>query len=402
MLGWRLQRVGGVAVQLLRCRHVFVRRRGGVVGELRPVRCRQLLHSVRADLRMRVAVLGRTVLDGLSGAVVGELRLVLCGSVRVGLGASVVQCLHAMQRRAVLDSIGGLRVSSMHALCSWSVLVGARHALIQRLQSLRLGTVLHSRWGCRSGGLHAVHCRHVRVGIGPSIVGRLHTLRRRPVLYSAGSGKLRQLCPVRCGGLRVWRRSERVRPVWGWGVLYREQRHRLGHLRLMPCGILRVGAGHGIVQLMCPVRRRPVLHGGCGDLLGDMRVVRGRQLLVCVGLVDGVRGAMCIRAVLHSAGSCDISLVRAVCCWVLWERSRAEQLRCVRWGHISDRVGDDLGQPVPFVRSGVVRGLREGLQRFFLPPVCCGDIWIRNGDGLVGGMRCLLGWHLQRVGRVSV
>jgi hypothetical protein len=62
--------------------------------------------------------------------------------------------------------------------------------------------------------------------------------------------------------------------------------------------------------------------------------VRGRQLLVCVGLVDGVRGAMRIRAVLHSAGSCDISHLRAVCCWVLWDRSRAEQLHCVRWGHI--------------------------------------------------------------------
>ena len=125
-----------------------------------------------------------------------------------------------------------------------------------------------------------------------------------------------------------------MRPVWGWGVLYREQRHRLCHLRHLPCGILRVGAGHGIVQLMWPVRRRAVLHGGCGDLLGGLRVVRGRQLLVCVGLVDGVRGAMRIRAVLHSAGSNDIRHVRAVCCWALRDRSRAEQLQCVRSGHI--------------------------------------------------------------------
>ena len=52
---------------------------------------------------MLVAVLGRTVLDGLRGDVLGDLRLVLCGNVRVGLGASVVQWLHSMQGRAVFQ-----------------------------------------------------------------------------------------------------------------------------------------------------------------------------------------------------------------------------------------------------------------------------------------------------------
>jgi len=259
---------------------------------------------------------------------------VLCGSVRVGVGASIVQWLHALQRRAVLDSIGSIRISRMHVLCSWSVLVGTRHAVIQRLRCLRLGTVLYSRRGCRPRRLHAVHSRDVRVGVGPCILGRMHAVRGRPVLYSAGSGFFRRLRPLRCRGLRVWRGSQHMRPVWRWGVFCREQCHRLGHLRLVPGWILRVGSGHAVVGLMCSVRRRAVLHGLCSDLLGDLRIVRGRQLLVCFWIVIGVRGTLRTRAVLHSAGSYDIRHLCAVWCWVLWDRSRAEQLHCVRGGNI--------------------------------------------------------------------